>query len=69
MDLSKTIFEKYTQKIFDVPAQGETTLQQAFYLIHFGDWLSYYLSVENDVDPIEIEAINFLKGELAKVED
>jgi len=69
MDLSKTIFEKYTKKIFDIPAQGETKLQRAFYLIHLGDWLSYYLSVENNVDPIEIEAINFLKGELAKVED
>ncbi|MEM7162076.1 MAG: bifunctional phosphoglucose/phosphomannose isomerase [Bacteroidota bacterium] len=69
MDLSKTIFEKYTQKIFDIPAQGETTLQRAYYLIHLGDWLSYYLSVEKDVDPIEIDVINFLKGELAKVED
>ena len=69
MDLCKDIFEKYTNKIYDIPAQGETTLQVSYFLIHFGDWLSYYLSMEREVDPVEVNVIDYLKGELAKVEE
>jgi len=69
MDLCKDIIKKYTNKVYEIVAQGESRIQRAYYLIHFGDWLSYFLSQENEVDPIEIEVIDYLKGELAKVED
>jgi glucose/mannose-6-phosphate isomerase len=36
------------------------------YLLHFGDWVSLYLAVENQVDPTPVAVIDFLKGELAK---
>jgi glucose/mannose-6-phosphate isomerase len=36
------------------------------YLIHFGDWVSVELAALRGVDAVEVNVINFLKGELAK---
>ena len=69
MDLCKGIFENYTNKIFEINAHGETMMQRAYYLVHIGDWLSYYLSEEYQVDPIEVKVIDYLKSELAKHEE
>ena len=32
--------------------------------IHVGDWTSYYLALDNDVDPGPIDAISQLKASL-----
>ena len=69
MDLSKDVFSKYTDKVYEIEAKGETQLQRAYYLIHFGDWLSWYLSEEKNVDAVEVNVIDHLKSELAKHED
>ena len=61
MELSKEIFAKYTDKVFEIEAKGDTQLHMAYYLIHFGDWLSYYLSEENEVDPVEVNVIEKTK--------
>ena len=37
------------------------------YLVHFGDWISWYLSELHGVDSIEVDVIDYLKGELAKL--
>jgi glucose/mannose-6-phosphate isomerase len=36
------------------------------YFLHLGDWVSWYLAQENNVDPTPVAVIDFLKGELAK---
>ena len=66
MDLSLNIFEKYTQHITEVHAKGDDKVIRTYYLIHFIDWLSLYLSEQYGVDSIEIDVIDYLKGELAK---
>lgn len=67
IDINKDVIAKYTNNITEVWSEGETALQNSLYHIHLGDWVSWYLSVKNDVDAIEIDVINYLKGELAKV--
>ena len=42
-------------------------IENTLYHIHLGDWVSWFLSEMNNVDAIEIDVINFLKGELAKI--
>lgn len=66
MELSKVIMGRYTDKIIELHALGETRIERAYYLIHLGDWLSYYMAVDRDVDPVEIEVIDYFKAELAK---
>lgn len=68
MELNQEIIGKYTPNIIELEAKGEGRIQQNFYLVHLGDWVSYYLSVERQVDPVEVGVIDFLKGELAKTE-
>lgn len=63
--LSKEIISRYTN-VYTVKANGETALQQTFFLINVGDWCSYYLSEMNQVDIFDIEVIDHLKSELGK---
>lgn len=66
IEINKEIVTRYTPHVFEVWSKGDSVLENALYLIHIGDWLSYYLSELNGVDILEIDVINFLKGELAK---
>jgi glucose/mannose-6-phosphate isomerase len=66
IEISKTVFSKYTPNIIEVFSKGESMLENAIYLIHIGDWISYFLAELKGVDPIEVKIIDFLKDELAK---
>ncbi len=48
-----------------VTARGESRLAQALALTQFGDYVSYYLALLNEVDPTPIPAISFLKSRLS----
>lgn len=67
MEISKEVIEKYTNTHFEVWSKGEDQIQKSLYLIVLGDWISIYLADIQNVDPIEIKVINYLKGELAKI--
>lgn len=67
ININKEVIAKYTSNITEIWSEGDSPLQNTLYHIHLGDWVSWYLSVKNNVDAIEIDVINFLKGELAKV--
>ena len=44
-----------------VPVKGETLLQKMFYLIHYGDYVSYHLAKLRNIDPEEVSVITELK--------
>ena len=67
MDISKKIISDYTSTFFEFKAKGGSIIEQSLYLILFGDWVSVYLAELNKVDSIEVNVIDFLKGELAKI--
>ena len=67
MDINKKVIEKYTDNITEIWSKGDSVIENSLYHINLGDWVSWYLSEMNNVDAIEIDVINFLKGELAKV--
>lgn len=54
-------------EVFRVQARGESLLERMLSLTLFGDFVSLYLAALNDVDPENIDSINFLKSELGKV--
>lgn len=66
MELTREIISKKTNTVVDITSKGNDRVERAYYLIHLCDWVSYYLAEINQVDPIEIEVIDFLKAELAK---
>lgn len=66
-EVCRPIFEKYSSKVIDLKSKGKSKLEQFFYLIHLGDWLSCLLADIRGIDPVEVKVIDHLKGELAKM--
>lgn len=67
IDINKKIISKYTPNIMEVYSKGNSLIERSIYFINLGDWVSWYLSQLRGVDAVEIDVINYLKGELAKV--
>jgi glucose/mannose-6-phosphate isomerase len=45
-------------------AKGESLIDHMWTMLHFGDYVSYYLAVLNGVDPTHIESIAWLKQKM-----
>jgi glucose/mannose-6-phosphate isomerase len=67
MEINKEVFARHTPHIHEVWSQGDTAIARQLYLVHVGDWVSYYWAEKKGVDPTEIAVINMLKGKLAEV--
>ena len=67
IEINQDIIGSYCDTIIDIFSKGNNLIEKALYLVHLGDWISWYLSEHKGVDAIEIKVINHLKSELAKV--
>ena len=67
MKINKETMDQYADSIIEIWSQGDSDLQRALYLIHIGDWISYFLGEKRGVDITEVKVIDHLKGELAKL--
>ena len=67
MDINKEILNQKTNTLIEVQSRGNSLAESMIYLMHMGDWISWFLSeLREDVDAVEIEVIDYLKNELAK---
>jgi len=66
MDICVDIFKKVAPELYEIHAKGVSFIAQSIYHIHLLDWVSFYLAEENNVDPFPVDAISYLKNELAK---
>lgn len=62
--ISQDMLKKYTDKLQILTAQGSTHLVRSIYLLHLGDWISFYLAQKQAVDPILIRSIDQVKAAL-----
>ena len=67
MDINKKIISEFTPTIIELYSKGDNLIERTMYFVHLGDWISFYLSVLHGVDSIEVNVIDYLKSELAKV--
>lgn len=65
MQISEEVISKKTSKVMEVMAKGASSIERSIYLINIVDWASLYLAELKEVDPIDIEVIDYLKNELA----
>ncbi len=65
--VTREMLERAGVAVEGVTARGESPLAQMLSLIHFGDYVSTYLALVNDVDPTPVDAIAFLKRRLAEI--
>ena len=68
IDYSKEIIANYTDTIIDIYAKGNSPLEEALYLIHLGDWVSYFIAELKGIDSVEVDVITGLKEMLAKLD-
>ena len=66
MDFTKQIVTTLAFNVIEIYAKGQTLPEKMIYLTHLGDWVSWYLALQNKVDPSEIKVIDSLKLELEK---
>jgi len=66
MDITRDLVKKSGGKVLEIEGKGKSFFNQLLYLIHLGDLLSFYLAILYNVDPTEIENINYLKKDLAQ---
>jgi glucose/mannose-6-phosphate isomerase len=67
IEISKTVFKKYTNTICEIYSKGKSKLERSVYLIHLTDWISVLIAESRNIDATEVNIINHLKGELAKI--
>jgi glucose/mannose-6-phosphate isomerase len=65
-DITQTLLERAGIYYQALNAGGDSALSQMMELILYGDYVSYYLAILNEVDPTPVKAIDYLKNELSR---
>ncbi|MAC94028.1 MAG: bifunctional phosphoglucose/phosphomannose isomerase [Flavobacteriales bacterium] len=68
IEYSKEIIEKYASSINEVYTKGDSSIERALYLIHLGDWVSYFLAEKKQIDAVEVDVITGLKEMLVELD-
>lgn len=64
-NIAKGVIAQYTNTVIEVMAKGDNEIERALYLIHLGDWVSFYLAELRKFDPVEVKVIDHLKASLS----
>lgn len=67
LEINLEIISKYTNTIIHLMSKGSSDIERAIYHIHLGDWISCYIADIKQIDAVEVNVINHLKGALSKV--
>lgn len=67
IDITKKLVSQHSDTVIEVFSKGNSMLEKMIYFIHLGDWTSLYMSINNKVDAISIESIDYLKAQLNKL--
>lgn len=66
MDVTSKLLESQVSKQFEIAEKGRSPLVRLLKMIHFNDWVSYYVALLNNMDPTPVDRITKLKEEMAK---
>jgi glucose/mannose-6-phosphate isomerase len=66
IEVFKKLLSDRKQEWLEFYAEGDNFITQAYSLIYLGDMISFYLGIEQEVNPTTINFINYLKKELEK---
>jgi glucose/mannose-6-phosphate isomerase len=63
----KELVRNELRAMVDVEPRGRNNLQRIFWTIMLGDFISYYVAVATDIDPMPVHRIDHLKNSLSKI--
>jgi glucose/mannose-6-phosphate isomerase len=66
IELTKKLIQKRGAEVVSLYAEGDSRLQHVLSLVCKGDWVSYYLALLYEKNPMDIVNIDLLKSELEK---
>ena len=66
LEITKARIATMSSKNLTISPLGNNLIERSIYYINLVDWASLYLAELKEVDPIDIEIIDYLKAELAK---
>jgi len=66
LKITKNAVEKYKIQTVEYKLTGETKFKQAFEMLQIGTWITFYLAMLNEVDPVKIPYVDWFKKELKK---
>ena len=64
IEITKKVLDGYKIKHLDIELSGKTKLMQVFELIQFGSFVTFYLSILNNLDPSPIPWVDYFKKKL-----
>lgn len=67
MDITLEVISGKTSHTRELWSKGTSQLERSMYLVHLTDWVSCYLADRKNIDAVEVDIINHLKGSLAKI--
>ncbi len=65
MELTKEVFRKNKIPVLSYEISGKTIIEQGIELLQFSNYLSYYISINNHVDPMRIPSVDWFKKKLS----
>lgn len=66
IEITKKVLDGYKIKHQEIKLTGKTKMEQVFEWIQFGSFVSFYLSMVNNLNPTPIPWVDFFKAELKK---
>lgn len=64
MDLTEKILQESEFSVNSFVIEGENALENIFWALCYGDWLSYYLALARQIDPAPVKIIEDFKKQL-----
>jgi len=65
-DITAQMVEQAGIPVFRAESKGETRIERVMSLVALGDWVSFYLAIQQGIDPTPVEPIISLKARLAR---
>jgi len=65
-ELTKKVINDNKIETLSIRLKSKTKLGQAFELLQLGTWITYYLGIINEVDPVKVPFVDWFKNELKK---
>lgn len=63
--LTKEVIKKYKIPVISYELKCETKIEQAFELLQLGSWLTFYVGILNNIDPVKTPWVAWFKKKLA----
>ncbi len=64
LELTKDVVKKNGIEVLEIQLKGTTKKAQCFELLQFGSWLSYYMGIMYEVDPVSVPWVDWFKEQL-----